>query len=61
MKRIFLLICFLSFGIAQAQEASQTEDRYGVSAGVIGVWVSMKKQLPKISVYILKLAIMVDL
>lgn len=47
MKRIFLLICFLSFGIAQAQEASQTEDRYGVSAGVIGVWGFYEKVLTK--------------
>lgn len=47
MKRIFLLICLLSFGITQAQEIPQTEDRYGVSAGVIGVWGFYEKALTK--------------
>lgn len=47
MKKIFLWICLLSFGITQAQEAPQVEDRYGVSAGIIGVWGFYEKAITK--------------
>lgn len=47
MKKIFLLVCLLGFGFAQAQETSQTEDRFGVSVGVIGVWGFYEKALAK--------------
>jgi len=47
MKRIFLLVCFLSFGIAQAEEKPKTEDRFGVSAGIIGVWGFYEKAITK--------------
>lgn len=47
MKKIFLLICLLSYSITQAQEAPQVEDRYGVSAGIIGVWGFYEKAITK--------------